>query len=157
METWNNDNLPENHKLMQNVQFTNVTKGTWNRKKQDGTNETATKWNYITKADEHGFSEEISVYSATDQEQIELNKAYDVIVKAAIGKDGTMYGYSLKGFGEAGKPIAKKVPSSRFEKSIRQNNRAVAVQAAATIYTGSSEVDAVITAAEAILTWLDDK
>jgi len=157
---WENGNLPENHQLVSNIIFVAVTEGTWNRKKQDGTNEVAPKWDYISTADETGTSMQIGVYSSTDKEELKLNTPYDVIVKRAVGKDGTFYGYSLKGFGPAGQPIPKKEPQSRFQKGLRQSNKSYALQAAATLFAMRADdtfmaVEQVITAATTFESWLE--
>lgn len=133
MENWDNNNLPENHQLVSNVQFVTLIEGTWNRKKNDGTNEVATKWDFITTPDESGASMQISVYSSTDKEEIKLHTKYDIIVKRAVGKDGTFYGYSLKGFGVAGQPIPKKEPQSRWQKGNKLNAKAEALKSACTL------------------------
>lgn len=137
METWDNNNLPENHQLLENITFVAVTESTWKRKKNDGTEEIAPKWDFISEADDSGASAQISVYSSTDKESLELKKKYDIIVKRAVGKDGTFYGYTLKGFGEAGKPIQRKEPQSRFQKGLQLNARAEAIKAAACVFTGT--------------------
>lgn len=155
METWDNNNLPENHELRSNVKFENVIKGTWNRKKQDGTSETAPKWDYITSPDDDGMSESVSVYSSTDQEALELGKTYDIIVKKAVGANGTFYGYSLKAFGEAGKPIPKKEPQSRFQKGLKLNAKAEALKAASSLFMGNVDPDACIMVAEIFEAWLN--
>lgn len=157
METWDNSNLPENHELRSNVRFVNMIKGTWNRKKQDGTQETAPKWDYITAPDNDGLSESISVYSSTDQEAIEINKSYDIIVKKAVGANGTFYGYSLKAFGEVGKPIPKKEPQSRFQKGMKLSTKAEALKAAVVLFTNSKEPspDDVVMVAEVFEAWLN--
>lgn len=139
METWDNNNLPENHQLMQNVKFVAVTEGTWNRKKNDGTNEVAQKWDFISEADESGASVQIGVFSSTDKEELKLHIPYDVIVKRAVGKDGTFYGYTLKGFGPAGSPIPKKEPQSRWQKGQKLNAKSEALKAAATLFTNTKE------------------
>jgi hypothetical protein len=150
MENWDNNNLPENHVLMQNIEFVAVTEGTWKRKKNDGTDEVSPKWDFISKADDSGASVQIAVYSSTDREEIKLNKVYDVIAKRAVGKDGTFYGYTLKGFGEAGKPIPKKEPQSRWQKGQKFNAKAEALKAAAILFTntGNAHVDDCILVAQ---------
>lgn len=135
-ETWNNENLPENHILVKNRAFVAMTEGTWNRKKNDGTTETAPKWDYVTEPDENG-SLQVGVFSSTDKEAIELNKQYDLILKKAVGKDGTFFGYSLKGFGPTGEPIIKKEPQSRFQKGQKLNARAEAIKASAQVHQGT--------------------
>lgn len=156
MENWDNNNLPENHQLFENIQFTTVIVGTWNRKKNDGTNEVATKWDYVTAPDESGVSFQVSCYSSTDHEEIKMNTPYDIIVKRAVGKDGTFYGYTLKGYGEAGKPIAKKEPQSRFQKGIKLNAKAEALKAAAQLFAGQSTMpDDVLDVAEVFEAWLN--
>lgn len=157
MENWDNNNLPENHQLFPHIRFVAMTEGTWNRKKQDGTNEVAPKWDYITAADENGLSLQVSVYSSTDHEAVKLDTLYDIIVKRAVGKDGTFYGYSLKGFGEAGKPIPKKEPQSRFQKGLKLNAKAEALKAAAQVYSGSKAAspDDIILVAEVFEGWLN--
>lgn len=137
MENWDNTNLPENHEFMPNVEFTAVINGTWKRKKNDGTEEVAQKWDYISKADETGASLQVGVYSATDHEEVKMNTPYDIIVKRAVGKDGTFYGYTLKGFGLAGKPIPKKEPTSRFQKGLKLNAKAEALKASVVLFTGT--------------------
>ena len=158
MENWDNKNLPENHQLFENVQFVAVTEGTWKRKKNDGTDEIAPKWDFITKADESGASLQIAVYSSTDKEEIKLNTPLDIIVKRAVGRDGTFYGYTLKGFGEAGKPIPKKEPQSRFQKGQKLNAKAEALKAAAG-YVGKfhkeANPDEVIEVAQIFEAWLN--
>lgn len=159
METWNNDNLPENHELIKNVQFIGVTENTWKRKNNDGKEEIAPKWDYMTSPDEQGFNMAISVYSSTDKEAIEMNKPYDLIVKRAIGKDGQFYGHSLKGFGEAGKPIPKKEPQSRWQKGQKLNAKAEALKATATIFQGKAveSPDEIISYAEILEAWIDGR
>lgn len=158
METWDNNNLPENHQLFEKVTFVAVVEGTWNRKKQDGTNETAKKWDYITQETEEAPAMQISVYSSTDNETLQLNTLYDIICKKSVGKDGTFYGYTLKGFGESGKPIAKKEPTSRFQKTMQANNKAIALQATATIHSGSKmSPDDIIIYAEVLEAWLKNE
>jgi hypothetical protein len=157
MENWDNNNLPENHLLLENITLVAMTEGTWNRKKNDGTQEVSPKWDYISEADDTGSSVSISVYSATDKESIQLHHAYDLIVKKAIGKEGTFYGYSLKGFGDAGKPIPKKEPSSRWQKGQKLNERAEALKSAVVLFTNAKEVDpdAVIEVAEIFESYLN--
>lgn len=156
METWNSNNLPENHSLVENVRFIAMTEGTWNRKKQDGTNETVPKWDYVTSPDDNGLSLQVGVYSSTDHEAIKLDTPYDLIVKKAVGKDGTFYGYSLKGFGAAGQPIPKKEPQSRFQKGLKLNAKAEALKAAAQVFSGlGTSPEDVILVAEVMEAWLN--
>ena len=158
MENWDNKNLPENHQLFENVKFVAVTEGTWKRRKNDGTDEIAPKWDFITAADDSGASLQIAVYSSTDKEEIKMNIAYDIIVKRAVGKDGTFYGYTLKGFGTAGQPIPKKEPQSRFQKGQKLNAKAEALKAAAS-YVGQfhkeAQPDEVIEVAQIFEAWLN--
>lgn len=156
MENWDNSNLPENHNFFSNVQFVAITEGTWQRKKSDGTSEVSPKWDFITQADETGASMQISVYSSTDKEEIKLNTPYDIIVKRAVGKDGTFYGYSLKGFGQAGQPIPKKEPQSRWQKGQKLNTKAEALKAAVIMFTNNlSTPDEAILIAEVFEAWLN--
>ena len=150
METWNNNNLPENHQFFASVEFVAVTEGTWNRKKNDGSQEVAPKWSYITAETENVPSFQVDVYSSTDKEELKLHKSYDIIAKRAVGKDGTFYGWSLKGYGEAGKPIPKKEPQSRFQKGQALNAKAEALKVAASLFkqSESPDPDAVIMVAE---------
>lgn len=159
MENWDNNNLPENHQLIENTEFVAVTEGTWQRKKNDGTSEVAQKWDYVTVADDSGASLQISVYSSTDKEELKLHKPYDLIVKRAVGKDGTFYGYTLKGFGEAGKPIPKKEPQSRWQKGQKLNAKVEALKASAQIFSGTKEPnpDEVIMVAQIFEAWIDGK
>lgn len=157
-ESWDINNLPENHVLFTNVTFITKIDGTWNRKKQDGTNETAQKWDYITQETEEAPSMQISVYSATDHESLKLNVAYDIIAKKSIGKNGEFYGYTLKGFGETGKPILKKESQSRFQKSAKATNKQIALQSACTLLSGKTESpDDALMIAEVMLAWLNDE
>lgn len=157
MDNWDNNNLPENHQLMENVTFVAVTEGTWQRTKNDGSKEVAPKWDFISSADDTGSSVQVGVFSATDKEEIKLNTPYDLIVKKAIGKDGTFYGYSLKGYGPAGQPIPKKEPTSRWQKGQKQNTKAEALKAAAIHYGGQNKIDpdGVILLAEIFEAWLN--
>lgn len=138
-----------------------MSEGTWNRKKNDGTQETAPKWDFMTKADESGASLQVSVYSSTDKEELKLNTPYDLIVKRAVGKDGTFYGYSLKGFGPAGKPIPKKEPQSRWQKGQKLNAKAEALKAASQYMAsfratdGAPQPDEVVMVAEIFEAWLN--
>jgi len=157
-DTWDASNLPENHELLENIEFVAMTESTWKRKDKDGNDEVAPKWNYISKADESGASNEVSVYSATDRENLELNKPYDLIVKRAVGKDGTFYGHTLKGFGEAGKPIPRKEPQSRFQKGQRLNAKAEALKVAAQIHQGSGKnPDEIVMEAEIYEAFIEGK
>ena len=157
-DTWDTGNLPENFELLEKVEFVAMTEDTWKRKDNDGKDEVAPKWNYISKGDEAGASQEISVYSPTDKEELKLNVEYDLIVKRAVGKDGTFYGYTLKGFGEAGKPIPRKEPQSRFKKGLQLNAKAEALKAAATINAGSGkDPDEIIMVAEIFEAYIEGK
>lgn len=157
MSNWDNNNLPENHVFISDVKFVAVTEGTWKRKNKDGEQEIAPKWDYVTGAKEEQESLSVGVYSTTDKEEIELNKNYDLILKKAIGKDGTFYGYSLKGFGTSGEPIPKKEPQSRFQKSLKMSNKAEALKAASNIVTRSKtpSPDEVIEIAQIFEAWLN--
>ena len=154
MENWDNNNLPENHELISNIQFLAMIEDTWKRKKNDGTTEVTPKWNFISAADNNGKSTEVQVYSSTDKEELKLQTPYDIIVKRAVGSDGTFYGYSLKGFAPTGQPIPRKEPQSRFQKGLKMSNKAIALQAAATAYKVTSP-DELIDFAEVLVAWLD--
>lgn len=156
METWDNNNLPEAHKLFSNITFVAITEDTWRRKKQDGTEEIAPKWDLISSADENGNSLKVQIYSSTDKEEIKLNQPYDIIVKGNYSKDGsTFYGYSLKGFGSVGQPIPKKEPQSRWQKGQKLNAKAEALKAAATLCMGTDNADKCIAVAEIFESWLN--
>lgn len=157
METWDNNNLPENHQLLPNITFVAITEGTWKRKKNDGTQEVAPKWDLISSADESGASMQVSIYSSTDKEEIKLNTPYDVIVKRAVGQDGTFYGYTLKGFGKAGEPIPKKEPQSRWQKGNKLNAKVEAIKASAVLFTGTGDtkVDDVLMVAQLFEAWIN--
>lgn len=157
MENWDNSNLPENHNFFANIEFVAITEGTWQRKKNDGTSEVSQKWDFITKADESGASMQISVYSSTDKEEIKLNTPYDIIVKRAVGKDGTFYGYTLKGFGTAGQPIPKKEPQSRWQKGQKLNAKAEALKASVVLFSGTmgEYVEDVLMVADILEAWLN--
>lgn len=157
MENWNNSNLPENHQFMENIEFVAVTEGTWQRKKNDGTSEVAQKWDLISKADESGASLQVSVFSSTDKEEIKLNTPYDIIAKRAVGKDGTFYGYTLKGFAPHGQPIPKKEPQSRWNKSQKTNTKAYAIQAASVTVGQTKNPDEVIMVAQIFNAWINDE
>jgi hypothetical protein len=129
-EQWSKENLPENHELRENVKFAMVTEDTWKRKKNDGTEEVVPKWDFITEPID-GLSEKIQVYSATDKEEIKINTPYDLIVKKNVGKDGTVYGFGLKGFALHGQPIPRKEPLSRWQKGQTLNTKAEALKASA--------------------------
>lgn len=157
-DTWNKDNLPENHQFMANISFMAMTEGTWQRKDRDGNNEVAPKWDFISAADENGASVQVGVFSSTDKEEIKLNTAYDIIVKRAVGKDGTFYGYSLKGFAPAGTPINKKDPQSRFQKGLKLNAKAEAIKAAAQVLAGSGITpDELIEYAQVLEAYINDE
>ena len=156
METWTKDNLPENHTLVENIAFVAITESTWNRKKNDGTNEVAPKWDFITEGSEENPSFAVQVYSATDKEQLVTGKKYDLIIKKNVGKDGTVYGFGLKGFAEHGQPIPKKEPRSRFEKTNKLNTKAEAIKAAVCLFKPSDkpDPDAVIEVAVILESWI---
>lgn len=159
METWSKDNLPENHQMMENIQFVAVTEGTWKRKKNDGTDEVVPKWNFISAADKEGASLEVQVYSATDKEELAMNTPYDIIVKRAVGKDGTFYGYTIKGFAPHGEPIKKKEPQSRFQKGFKLNAKVEGLKAAVQVFAPSEvpDVNAIIEVATAFENYIDGK
>lgn len=159
METWTKDNLPENHQMMENIQFVAVTEGTWKRKKNDGTDEVVPKWNFISAADKEGASLEVQVYSATDREELKINTPYDIIVKRAVGKDGTFYGYTIKGFAPHGEPIKKKEPQSRFQKGLKLNTKAEALKAAVQVFAPAEvpDVSAILEVASVFESYIDGK
>ena len=157
METWNEDNIPENHVIIKKVKFVTFIEGTWKRKKQDGTDEIAPKWDFVSANEEEKDGISVGVYSSTDKEELKINTEYDILAKKAIGKDGTFYGYSLKGFGPSGHPIPKKEQQSRWQKTQKLNNKAEALKTAIILFTGKEKTipEDVIMIAEIFEAWLN--
>ena len=144
MANWDKNNLPEVHKLIENVKFVTKIKDSW--KTKDGT--MRDKWQLVVADTEESPSYTIDTFSSTDNESIETNTAYDVIVKTS------QYGMSLKGFAKHGEEIPVKESTSRFNKSLQKNDKHVALQCASTIAKRGDSPDDVIMVAEVLEAWL---
>jgi len=150
MAEWNKNELPPEHELIENISFVTKIKDAW--KTPDGT--MRDKWKLVTQETEESQGYIIDTFSSTDIESIEVNTAYDVIVKKSP------YGMTLKGFAKHGQAIPIKESTSRFEKSNKMNNRAIALQAVSNIYNGVGSkllTDEALSLAELFLDWLNEK
>lgn len=144
MASWDKNNLPAEHKLIENVKFITKIKDSW--KTKDGT--MRDKWQLVVQETEEYPSYTIDTFSSTDNESIETNIAYDVIVKTS------QYGMSLKGFAKHGEEIPVKESTSRFNKSLQKNDKHVALQCASSIVKRGTSPDDVIMVAEVLEAWL---
>ena len=157
-ETLTKDNLPENHELWDNIKLVTATEDSWKPKDSD---EVRQKWVYSTEPDaETGFGNQLQVFSSTDKDNLKLNEPLDIVVKKSIGKDGKFYGYTLVAFAPHGQEIKKKESQSRFQKSQRASNRAIALEAASRVYTGCAgaiddPITNILVIADQYLSWLD--
>jgi hypothetical protein len=147
MAEWDVKNLPEQHELISNVSFVTKTKDSW--KTKDGT--MRDKWGLITQETDDSPSFVIETFSSTDNETIENNTPYDVIVKK------TQYGMSLKGYAKHGEPIPIKESTSRFNKSLEKNDKHVALQCASAFAKSGASPDDVILVAEVLESWLKNE
>ena len=144
MAEWDLNNLPAEHRLIKNVIFITKLKDSW--KTKDGT--MRDKWKLVVPDTEDYPSYTIDTFSSTDNESIETNVAYDVIVKES------QYGMSLKGFAKHGEPIPIKESTSRFNKQLQKNDKNTALECASRIVKAGILPDDVISIAEIFEAWL---
>lgn len=144
MADWDIKNLPEAHELIENVTFITKTKDSW--KTKDGT--MRDKWGLVTQETDGSPSFVIETFSSTDNESIENNVAYDVIVKKS------QYGMSLKGYAKHGEAIPIKESTSRFNKQLQKNDKTTALECASRFAKLGSTPDEVILVAEVLEAWL---
>lgn len=150
-EAYDYNNLPDKHELFTGVKFATVIEGTWTK---DG--KVNPKWDFVTEGDDNGFSDSFSVFSKTVKENIDELKGQRLDVIAKVNP----YGKTIQAFAKAGEPIQKREPKSFRDKQIGQNNKHVALQAAATwVYNGQGAKFAmpedIIEVAEIFEAWLD--
>jgi hypothetical protein len=144
MATWDKEKLPDQHRFIENVRFVTKIKDSW--KTKDGT--MRDKWQLVVADSEDSASYTIDTFSSTDQEAIENNVDYDVIVKTS------QYGMSLKGFAKHGEEIPVKESTSRFNKQLQANDKHIALHCASRTVKSGASPDDVIAVAEVLEAWL---